>query len=180
MRTGTRLLSLLIALVAFAGIASAQSACPECDADENVTADNTYHSINVGAVEEKTHALVDTDASHGHFRDGKGLWAWLSICFDAFLGHIEEALGLDLGVEGNVDAYVSEDGLDLDATLYVGDERLDFDDSAVGHLDGESWKAMKATKPLRDQVDYPTDIPDYDSIIVDACVFADVSVSTCG
>lgn len=180
MRFGVCLLSLLIAITALAGVASAQSACPECDADEDIPADNTYHNANVGVVEEKSRALVDMDASHGHLRDGKGFWAWLSICFDAFLGRIEEAVGLDLGARGNVDAYVSEDGIDLDATLYAGDTRLDFDESAIGHLDGETWEAMKTTKPVRERVHYPTEIPDYDGVMVDVCVFADIQVSTCG
>lgn len=180
MRFGTRLLCLLIALVALAGIASAQSACPECDADGEGNDENTYHNIDIGVVEEETRTLVDTDAAHGHFRDGKGLWAWFSLCLEAFLGKIEEAIGVDLGVNGNAEAYVSEDGVDLDATLSVGDERVDFDGSAVGDLDGQTWEILGATAPVRDEVDYPTDIPDYEGVFLDVCLYADLELASCG
>lgn len=171
----------IAALLALAGTALAQD-CPECDEDpdDGGAVDNSYHSANVGVIEEQDRLLVDTDASHGHLREEKGFWSWLSLCFESFFGSIEEVLGVSLGTNANAELYASEDGVDLDATLYLAGERWDFDESEIGDLDGQTWELSKLTKPVRDEVDYPTHIPDYEGAIVDVCVYGEVHVGTCG
>lgn len=175
------LLGSVVALLAFAGVASAQ--CPECDEDGESNPDNTYHSVDLGALENQTQseALADSDFSHGHQAPGNGFWAWLSLCLHAFVGAIEEALGVDTGIDGNVEAYVDENGADLDATLYVGDERIDFDDSAIGDVDGMTWEVMAEVNAARAGTETPElpAIPEYDGIDVDLCLYADLNVAGC-
>ena len=182
MTSTTRILLGLAALLAFAGAASAQ--CPECDADGDGNADNTYHSIDLGLVENGTETLVDGDAAHGHLSDGEGFWGWLSLCLHAFLGPIEEALGIDLGLDANSEAYVSEEGVDLDATVYLGEDRWSFDESEIGDLDGMTWEVMSDVNAVRGEAgagpgDYPAEIPDYEGADVDLCVAGDLTVSGC-
>lgn len=177
--TCKRILLGLALLLMAAGAASAQSSCPECDEDGKDNPNNTYHNIDVGFVENKTEALVDTDVAHSHEGEDSGFWAWLSICLHAFLGHIEEALGIDSGVDANAEAFVSDEGVDLDATLYVGAERVDFDESAVGDLDGQTWEAMKPVANLTRESGLPTGTPDYQGLDVDVCVTAELGIIEC-
>lgn len=175
------LLGSVVALLAVAGVASAQ--CPECDDDGESNPENTYHSIDLGALENQTQseALADADFSHAHQAPGNGFWSWLSLCLHAFVGAVEEALGVDLGVDGNAEAYVSEDGADIDATLYVGEERIDFDESAIGDVDGMTWEVMTEVNTMRDGTetpDLPT-LPDYDGIDADVCLYGDINVAGC-
>lgn len=182
MTTGTKFLMSLAALLAIAGFASAQSVCPECDEDGDGVADNTYHDVDLGVVEDHAEALVDTDLAHGHNDDEKGLWAWFSLCLSAWIGKIEEALGMDTDVDANVDAYVSEDGLDLDATAYLGGERVDFDDSELGDLDGMTWDAMAdvhATLGSTGAEIPRAEIPDYQGLDVDVCVNVEIGIIDC-
>lgn len=179
-----RMLLALVVLLGAAGFASAQSSCPECDEDGESNPDNTYHSIDVGAIENATRsaALVDTDAAHGHeVGTESGFWAWLSLCLHAFLGEIEEVLGIDTGVDGNVEVYAEDGGIDLDATLHVGNETLDFDNSEIGDLDGMTWEAMGSVNDARRElpVTAETRVPDYDSIDIDVCLYADLGVAGC-
>lgn len=177
--------SILIGLVAFlalAGVASAQSSCPECDEDGDGNTDNPYHSVDAGAILNNTTALADTDVAHSQNDDEKGLWAWLSICLSAMVGPIEDLLGVDTGLDSNTEVFASEDGVDLDATVHFGDETIDFDDSEVGDLDGMTWEAAQDVNAARDELpaDVPqAEIPDYDGIDVDVCVTDVVETAGC-
>ena len=182
MTSTTRILLGLAALLVVAGAASAQ--CPECDEDGDGNADNTYHNVNLGLVENETGTLVDTDAAHGHLSGGQGFWGWLSLCLSVLLAPIEEALGVDLGVDANAEAYVSEEGADLDATLYLGGDRWSFDESEIGDLDGQTWEVMAEANAARNEAgvgpsSYPAEIPDYEGVNVDVCVVNELHVSGC-
>jgi hypothetical protein len=182
MRTGNKLITMLLALVALAGIASAQNApCPECDEDGASNPENQYSSIDIGLIhEDDAEGLVDTDLATSHMGDEKGLWTWLSICLSVFVEKIENALGLDTGVDvdAHVEVYASEDGVDLDASI---PGVWDFDESEIGHLDGETWEAMQDVNALRGDARTGLGVPDgFEGIDVDACVYAELEIGTCG
>lgn len=167
------ILSALVALLAAASVASAQSDCPECDADGEGNSMNTYHNADVAFVDEETsEVLADTDAAHGHLDDNKGFWAWLSLCASAWFGAVEEALGIDTDTDANAQVYASEDGIDLDAVAYVQGERVSFEETELASLDGETWSVMGDVSATREDAvgEYPTTIPDYDGADLDLCV----------
>lgn len=129
MTIGTRLLLTLAGLLAIAGVASAQ--CPECDPDGEPGDDGSYSSIDLGAVDEHGAAVGDTDLSVAD-EGSDSFWAWISICLMAFIEGIEDAIGIDLGLYASADAYVSEDGIDLDAGLTVPDAACGAANDALG------------------------------------------------
>ena len=157
-----RILTGLMAMITIAGVASAQNdPCPECDDDGPNNPDNTYSSVDLGVIGNDTEALGDTDWAVSHTDDEKGFWAWLSICLSVFVQHVETLLGMEVDTDANVNAYLSEDGIDLDATVKMEDEvcsgldgnvtsalgdngtcTFSFDRSDLGDLDGQTWEAM--------------------------------------
>lgn len=184
MRTGTRLIMALLALVAVAGVAAAQSGCPECDEDGDGNPDNMYWSVDGGALGDGGHVLADTDVATSHSDDEKGFWSWISICLSAFVEGVENVLGLDTGIDedAHVEAYVSEDGVDLDASA-LGE--VDFDESELGDLDGMTWEVMQDVNAQREAAGIPRYTPlgvpeDVEGGEVDACVRADLALGVCG
>lgn len=169
------LIATLAALVAVSGLAAAEP-CPECDEDGE-PADNTYHSIDLGVVHDNATALADTDLALSHQNDEKGFWGWISICLTAFVDKVGEMLGVEADVNGHADVYASEEGVDVDASL----EDVDFDESALGDLDGMTFEAMGEVNDRRAQMGLgghlPLGAPEMDDTDTDVCVHADLGIS---
>lgn len=176
------LLATLVGLVALSGVAAAQTSCPECDSDGEANPDNSYHDLDLGVVGENQTALADTDAAFDDKSDDGGFFAWLSLCLHAFVQAVEDAIGMDTGVDGNAEAYVSEDGVDVDVTLRAAGEVVDFDDSPVGDVDGMTWEAMgDVSADVRDATAGRPELPHVDDTSADLCVNVDaVLVPACG
>ena len=199
-----RILMGLTALLAVSGVAAAQNdPCPECDPDGADNPDNTYSSVDLGYVTNDTEVLGDSDWAVSHSDDEKGFWAWLSLCLSAWLAHVEGVLGVDADVDGNVELYLSEDGVDLDATVQM-DERVcetvgenetlaslgddggcvfGFDRSDLGDADGQTWVLLgDANGQLRDagvepHVPFPGEhVPAVDE---DLCLTAELELGLC-
>lgn len=168
MTIGPRIVTSLLVLLAAAGVASAQ--CVECDADGEPGVNSSYSSVDVGAVSDEAMGYVDTDWSVADSDHPSGFWVWISLCFGAFVEKLEHALGLESGVEGNVELFAGENGMDLDGA--VGD--LSFEDSPAGELDDATWQHMGEMP-----VDLPAmpaggeSMPETD---VDVCVLVSVAV----
>lgn len=187
MRAYISTLIVLAALLAFAGAASAQNApCPECDPDGEPV-ENSYHSVDVGVVdEEETEVLADTDASHADDGDEKGFWLWFSLCLNAFVQKVEDALGVHTDVDANAQVYADSQGMDVDATLhgaqYVCDAvgvatqcDQDFDASELGDLDGATYDAVADVEAATgEDVFVPAVVPGTGDSDTDVCVHADL------
>lgn len=200
-----RILTGLMALVALAGVASAQNdPCPECDPDGPDNPENTYSSLDLGVLGNDTEALADSDWAVSHSDDEKGFWSWLSLCLGVFIAHVEDVLGVEVDVDGNVEAYVSQDGVDLDATVQMDDavcQNVDgnvtatlgddggcafgFDRSAAGDLDGQTWETLgEANAELRANgvephvVGFPGEYAP--SVDEDVCLHAEMELGLCG
>ncbi|HET6404350.1 MAG TPA: hypothetical protein VFH78_06860 [Candidatus Thermoplasmatota archaeon] len=189
-------LIVLAALVAISGVAAAQNnPCPECDPDGE-PADNSYHSVDIGAiVKNETGAvtdevLADTDVAYSHDNHPKGFWLWFALCLSAFFQHIEDILGIHTDVDANVEVYAESNGVDIDASVYgvqaicaelEVDTKCDFnfDRSAVGDLDGKTWEAV-ATVEKKTGVDVfvPAVLPDTGDSDTNVCVTAQLTL--CG
>lgn len=148
----------LVGLLALAGVAAAQSPCPECDADGEPD-DSWYSSVDTGVIGEDEGVLADTDTSVGENQHGK--FSWLSACLRFW-----DALGNELALMWNV--FVSEDGADVDATLQLNDQTVDLDETPAGQLDDLTWTHMP---------DGPVALPPFDASMmpidgqdVDHCV----------
>lgn len=206
MSIGMRILAGLLALITAAGVASAQNdPCPECDSDGPAGDSGSYSSIDLGAITDNATALVDTDASFSDSDDEEGFWAWLSICLSVFVERIENLLGVEspeVDLDANVDAFISDDGVDLDANVQLDDEVCDnmdgnvtealggnsdcvfsFDRSELGDLDGETWKVAAEAKAALglDEVNLPVGgehIPE--DIDIDLCLYAELELGVCG
>lgn len=216
MTIGTRLLLTLAGLLAVAGIASAQ--CPECDPDGDPSDDGSYSSIDLGVVDDNATAAGDTDLSVAD-EGSDSFWAWISLCIMAFVEHVQHAVGIDLGLYASADAYVSEDGIDLDAgatvpaaacgaandamgnapTLPVDASQvpvdtavaapevpsqvpcsLDFDESALGELDGATWDAAaEAHANGAPYAGMPASNEHLDGHDDDMCVGLEITLDTC-
>ena len=173
------LLATLVGLLALSGVAAAQT-CPECDSDGEANPDNSYHDLDAGVVGESKAVLADSDAAFDEKSDDGGFFAWLSLCLHAFVQAIEDAVGMDTGVDGNAEAYVSEDGIDVDVTVRAAGEVVDFDDSPVGDLDGMTWEAMgDVGADVRDATADRPELPHVDDTSTDLCVDVDVLVPAC-
>ena len=183
-------LIVLAAFLAIAGVAAAQDTpCPECDEDGASNADNSYHSIDVGVIEENsTEVLGDTDTAYGHDGDEKGFWAWLEICLSAFVQQIEDAIGIRTDADANVEVYADSEGVDVDASVkgvqYVCDAvgvttdcDQDFDQSELGDLDGMTYEAIAEVEATTGQdVFVPAVLPDTGDSDTDVCVTCDVDL----
>ena len=203
MSIGMRIVTGLLAMLALTGIASAQNApCPECDADGDANPENTYSSIDLGLVGNDTEVLGDTDWAVSHSDDEKGFWAWLSLCVGVFLQHVEETLGVKADADANVEAYVSQDGVDLDATVYapgeacaavpaeaaealvaLGDDgscSFGFDRGAAGDADGQTWVMVgEADAQLGGIPTAPFPGEHVPALDQDVCVDAELVLGTC-
>lgn len=159
MRIRHVLLTALVTFLAFAGVAAAQSVvpCPECDED-GAGDGSRYQSVDTGVITDDATALVDTDQSVGENQHGR--FTWLAICLQFF-----DALGNHLSLM--VDAFVSEDGVDIDAKADVNGNTVDYDElPVVGEVDGMTWDLMDKTGvelPVS-----PTDVPTLPN--VDSCI----------
>lgn len=201
---------LLLTLVAFSATAVAQGqTCPECDEDGEPV-ENTYYSVDLGVITNETEVLGDTDVALSHSDDEKGFWAWFSLCLSAFVDGIEDLIGVSVDADANVEAYLSEDGVDLDATVYVPGEAcaalpaeaadaraalgdngacaFGYDRGALGELDGETWPAMEQANAVREQTG-TTGLYEQVGVggedlpedrDVDLCLYADLSLGLCG
>lgn len=184
-----RTLIVLAALLAFAGAATAQNApCPECDPDGEPV-ENSYHSIDVGVIEENTsEVLADTDTSYAHPDDEKGFWLWFSLCLSAFVDQIEEALGVQTDVDANAQVYADSEGVDLDASV-TGVQHVcaelgvneacdwNFDQSELGDLDGTTYEAVADVEAATGvDVFVPALVPETEDSDTDVCLQADLVV----
>ena len=192
-----QVLIVIAAALAFTGVAAAQNnPCPECDPDGDGTADNSYHSVDVGAIVENEtgvttdEVLADTDVAHSHDGDEKGFWLWFALCISAFLQHVEDAVGVHTDVDANAEVYADSNGADLDASVHglqsVCAElevntscELDFDESEVGDLDGATWETMATVEATTGtDVFVPAVLPDTGDSDTDVCVTAQLTL--CG
>jgi len=186
----------IAALLAITGVAAAQNnPCPECDPDGE-PAQNSYRSVNVGAIVKnetghvKDEVLVDTDMAHSHDNHPKGFWLWFALCISAFLEHVQDVLGLHTDVDANAEVYAESNGVDIDASVHglqpVCDAaKLDaacdvnFDKSAVGKADDMTWQTIATVeKRTGRDVFVPAVLPDTGDGRVDVCVTAQLTV--CG
>ena len=162
MRLTKMLLLALLALVAMAGIASAQTIgdCPECDED-GASDDSWYSSYDTGVVKEDVGGVLeDTDVSVGEGQHGK--FTWLQYCLKFF-----DALGNNITLM--FEAFVSEDGADVDAKANVNGVEVDLEDTLVGDLDDRTWGAAE---PLPVEIPFdPNDLPE--GVDEDACLYCD-------
>lgn len=143
MRCIIRILTLgLTTMLAFAGTASA--AGPDVSHDALVDAGSRYADLDASAASEHGAGALDTDANvadPGSAKDG-GFFGWLQVGWSSVVGTLAtvfETLGQDQPeTDGGVEAYVSDDGVDLDASL----GETTFDGSAAGDLDGKTFETM--------------------------------------
>lgn len=162
MRTIHKLLMALLALVALSGTAFAQTdvPCPECDEDGEPD-DSWYSSVDTGVLSNETGILEDTDVSVGENENGR--FTWLQYCLQFF-----DLLGNQIVI--TYEAFISEDGADVDGSVTVnGEEVANFDDTPVGEIDDATWEHMEELG-LETPVDHD-DLPE--GIDVDECVFVD-------
>lgn len=145
--TPFRTLAIALLLLLAAGSASAQ-ACPECDSDGTPDHNASYSSVDAGYTNSSdAGAGADTDASVSDKDHKNGWFTWLSFCLDGFVAIVEEITGTDETVDAKTEAYVSEDGADLDANLTVLGESVDYDkNEVVGQTDNMSWGLMAKVK----------------------------------
>lgn len=149
----------LLALVTLAGSASADGVI--AGADGSATTDEAsargeafvnsgarYADLDAGAATSEAMAGLDTDANVAHPESIKGdsFFGWLEVRFSAVvakLGLVFETLGREPPqTDGAVEAYVSTDGVDLDANV----SGVDFDGSPLGGVDGKTWEASATAK----------------------------------
>lgn len=189
-----RTLIVLAGLLAIAGVAAAQNApCPECDADGGSDPLNSYHSVDVGVIEDdSTEVLGDTDAAYSHDGDERGFWAWLSVCLSVFVQHVEDALGVQTDADANVEVYADSEGVDVDAAVYGTQAYCDmigvqedceptFDESELGDADGMTYQAIADVEATTGQdVFVPAFLPDTGDSDTDACLYADLELGLCG
>ena len=132
----------LMTMLAFSGVASA--AGPDASHDAYVDAEDRYADLDGAASTDEGAAGLDTDANVADPESAKdgGFFGWLQVCWSTFVdkvGGVFEKLGHEEPeVDGGAEAYVSDDGIDLDAS--VGEHT--FDGSPVGHLDGKTFETM--------------------------------------
>ncbi|HWH08019.1 MAG TPA: hypothetical protein VNX21_02395 [Candidatus Thermoplasmatota archaeon] len=167
MRCIIRILTLgLTTMLAFAGTASAagpgldaraagSTGHGAADAAALVDGDARYADLDAGAATDEAAGALDTDANVADpqgVRSGGGFFGWLQVGWSAFvakLGGVLETLGQDAPeADGGVEAYVSTDGVDLDASV-AGHT---FDGSPAGDLDGKTFEAASTAKGKVEEV----------------------------
>lgn len=165
MRLRPQLLICLAALLALSGAALAQTEgpCPECDEDGEPD-DSWYNSVDTGVVGEDEGVLSDTDVSVGENEHGR--FTWIQICEQFW-----DALGNFVII--TFEAFVSEDGADIDGTVTVNGETVDLEDTPAGDLDDETWGHMEETGVL-DGLPSHEDLPE--PVDIDHCIYPDESV----
>ena len=153
MRCIIRILTLgLVTMLAFAGTASA--AGPDASQEAFVDGDARYADLDAAAASDEAGAALDSDANVADPESAKdrGFFGWLQVGWSSFvarIGTVFETLGQDAPVvDGGAEAYVSDDGVDLDASL--GEHT--FDGSAAGHLDGKTFETMTTAKGKVEEV----------------------------
>lgn len=171
-------LGLLAALFVAAGVASAQTVDHDVNlqmdethgmgdatvatdaaraaAEGGLFDDGNYGDLDASVVTDNASAALDADGSVVEADDveTQGIWAWLAVSLGAVFEDVAGWLGLDVdtpdALDANAEAYVSEDGIDLDATLSVPCTPLtmdhcgeqSFDGSPAGDADGLTWEIM--------------------------------------
>ena len=164
MRLPTQLLiGSLAALLAISGLAVAQTECPECDEDGDPD-DSWYSSVDTGVVGEEEGVLSDTDVSVGENEHGR--FTWIQICEQFW-----DALGNFVVI--TFEAFVSEDGADIDGTVTVNGETVDLEDTPAGELDDETWGHMEESGFL-EALPSHEDLPE--PVDIDHCVYPDEGV----
>lgn len=153
MRCIIRILTLgLMTMLAFAG--TAMAAGPDVSHDALVDGDARYADLDASAASEHGSGALDTDANVADPESAKdgGFFGWLQVGWSSFvdkLSTVFDAAGQDEpATDGGVEAYVSDDGVDLDAS--VGEHT--FDGSPAGDLDGKTFEAMSTAHGKVDEV----------------------------
>ena len=136
-----------------------RAACPECDKDGDAD-DSWYSSVDAGVLGENGTVLEDADVSVGENEQGR--FTWFQYCLQV------------LDVLGNFfvltfEAFVSEEGADVDGSVTVNGETLDVEETPLGALDDATWKHMKKL-PVNLPVGHK-DLPQ--GVDVDQCVDVD-------
>lgn len=155
MRCIIRILTLgLTTMLAFAGTATAAGPGLDAAHDAYVDAGDRYADLDAAAATDEAAAGLDTDANVADpeaAKDG-GFFGWLQVGWTSFvakLGGVFDALGHDApDADGGAEAYVSDDGVDLDASL--GGHT--FDGSPVGDVDGKTFETMTTAKGKVEEV----------------------------
>lgn len=160
MRNTTRNLTIgLLALLTLAGTASADGAVGGVDASATtdhasaqaegfVNSDARYADLDAGAATDEAAGALDTDANVAHPKSiqGGGFFGWIEVRWSTLVAKLDgvfEALGHDAPTtDGAVEAYVSTDGVDLDANV----SGVEFDRSPLGEVDGKTWEASATAK----------------------------------
>lgn len=104
------------------------------DGDANVSTDDAAGAL-------------DTDASTSDVTQAResGVFGWLQISFTAVSAKVQSVLaklGFEHDLSGDAEAYVSDDGVDLDANVLGHD----FDGSPAGKADDHTWTTMGKVK----------------------------------
>lgn len=177
-----RTLAVALLLLLAAGTASAQEACPECDSDGDPDWNASYSSVDAGYQNSSdAEAGADTDASVSDSDHKNGWFTWISVCLHGFIAAIEEMTGQDTTADAKTEAYVSEDGADVDANVTLLNASVDYDKlDVVGKTDDKSWSVIAQVKAFLGigKLPHPVGgevLPDADE---DVCVEADVTL--CG
>lgn len=147
MSVTTRILLVVLALLAVSGVAAAAE-CPDCDGDGEPD-ESRYSSYDTGVLADEGGMLVDTDQSVGENEQGR--FTWLQLCVRLF-----DELGDFFALQ--FEQYASEEGVDVDARVTAKDETVDLEDTLAGDLDDATWDAMEPL-PVEVPVDH-TDLPE--------------------
>lgn len=173
MRILTGLLALLVALAGGTAASGTHVSTTNSLASDAGTAtgeaglydDGNYADLDQSAATDEGAGMVNTDASLAEVGDERGLWAWLSVHWGAFVARLGEVTGLAglaaPAADGGVDVWASEEGVDVDAR--VGG--VDLDATPAGDVDGKTWEAAAQAEEAKSQlppapgVPVPRDLP---------------------
>lgn len=179
LRFGLLALALLVA-----GSAAAQtSGMTDVDADGLAAggeygAYDDYYDADLAAATDDAAGALDADASRSGVDDAKAgdFWSWLALSFSAMIGNLAAALGADapeVATDADAEVFVSDDGVDLDATVTgvpcppatpdapvalpdtpdvpvdapsIPCGTVDYDASEAGGADGKTWETMSTLR----------------------------------
>lgn len=187
MRVGLLTLAALLAVAApvaaqsyGTGTTTITTDAADAAAEGGLYGDGNYGDLDAGAAADGAAAAVDADGSMSDVEDAAegGFFTWLSLHASAFFAVLAETLGIDAPTtaDAKVDAYLSDDGVDLDATVTglpcaalpeapvalpetpeipvetpaVPCGTVDYDASPAGDADGKTWEAMGEVNGLVD------------------------------